>query len=64
MPRLQRQRVDKDMRKILYSILTELQGIRKDNAAIYKMLCLIWDQQRITNSPELKDLIGTNYVDR
>jgi len=52
------------MWKIILSILSELKGIRQDNAEIYKMLCLIWDQQRITNSPELKDLIGTNYVDR
>jgi len=49
------------MRKILYSILTELQGIRKDNAAIYKMLCLIWDQQRITNRPELQDVLDKNH---
>ena len=45
------------MRKLLYAILRELQGIRVDNAEIYGMLCRVWDQLRIVNNPSLKDVI-------
>ena len=37
------------MRKLLIQILVELQGIRKDNAQIYGMLCYLWDEARASN---------------